>query len=65
MKISIDITSSKSPRKSTSKCSTDENNEHINKENGEIGLYNVKTKLQRLGKLYSGKFHFIVQLDLN
>lgn len=50
----IDVTSSiKSPRKSTSKCSTDENNEHINKENGVIGLYNVKTKLQRLGKLYS------------
>lgn len=64
MKIDV-ISSIKSPRKSTSKCSTDENNEHINKENGVIGLYNVKTKLQRLGKLYSGKLHFIIQLDSN
>ncbi|XP_017761965.1 PREDICTED: actin-binding protein anillin-like [Eufriesea mexicana] len=45
--------SSHSPRKSVSKSIINENNEHINKENGKIGLCNVKTKLQRLGRLYS------------
>ncbi|XP_076249759.1 anillin [Calliopsis andreniformis] len=43
----------KSPRKSVSKSISNENNEQTNKENGEIGLYNVRSKLQRLGKLYS------------
>ncbi|XP_053980703.1 anillin-like isoform X2 [Hylaeus volcanicus] len=43
----------KSPRKSVSKSATSEKGEQINKENGEIGIYNVRSKLQRLGKLYS------------
>ncbi|OAD53977.1 Actin-binding protein anillin [Eufriesea mexicana] len=47
------ISPAKSPRKSVSKSIINENNEHINKENGKIGLCNVKTKLQRLGRLYS------------
>ncbi|XP_011261176.2 anillin-like isoform X1 [Camponotus floridanus] len=32
---------------------TSENNEQNNKENDEFGTYNVRSKLQRLGKLYS------------
>ncbi|XP_076181276.1 anillin isoform X2 [Ptiloglossa arizonensis] len=47
------ISSIKSPRKSVSKSGVTEKGEQINKENGEIGLYNVRSKLQRLGKLYS------------
>ncbi|XP_068985693.1 anillin-like isoform X1 [Bombus flavifrons] len=50
-KISTENTSpAKSSRKSISKT---ESNQHINKENRNIGLCNVKSKLQRLGKLYS------------
>lgn len=46
----------KSPRKSpVSKNVTSENNEQENKENGEFDTYNVRSKLQRLGKLYSGE----------
>ena len=68
------VIKSKTPTKSPAKISTDstsplkstsvviENNEQTNKENGEIGLYNVRSKLQRLGKLYSGKLYRIVHL---
>ncbi|XP_076622147.1 anillin-like isoform X2 [Colletes latitarsis] len=53
-KVSAESTSPmKPPRKSMSKSTTSENDEQLNKENGEIGLYNVRSKLQRLGKLYS------------
>ncbi|XP_076748828.1 anillin-like isoform X2 [Xylocopa sonorina] len=54
-KLSIDnrISPAKSPRKSVSKNVANENNQTVNKENGEVGLYNVRSKLQRLGKLYS------------
>ncbi|KAK9308638.1 hypothetical protein QLX08_001483 [Tetragonisca angustula] len=54
VKVSTENTSSgKSPRKSISKNVTNENNQNTNKENGNIGLCNVKSKLQRLGELYS------------
>ncbi|CAD1474932.1 unnamed protein product, partial [Heterotrigona itama] len=54
VKISTENTSSgKSSRKSISKNVTNENNQNTNKENGNIGLCNVKSKLQRLGELYS------------
>ncbi|XP_071558799.1 anillin-like isoform X2 [Temnothorax nylanderi] len=44
----------KSPRKSpVSKNAMSENNEQDNKENGKLETYNVRSKLQRLGKLYS------------
>lgn len=44
------------PHKSpVSKNVASENNEQDNKENGEFQTYNVRSKLQRLGKLYSGK----------
>ncbi|XP_076221746.1 anillin isoform X3 [Nomia melanderi] len=43
----------KSPRKSVSKNTINDPEKQVNKENGEIGLCNVKSKLQRLGKLYS------------
>lgn len=45
----------KSPRKSPAKSSTSEGNEQADKENGEFGICNARSKLQRLGKLYSGK----------
>lgn len=46
----------KSPRKSpVSKNIVSENKEQDNKENGEFETYKVRSKLQRLGKLYSGK----------
>ncbi|XP_043524483.1 anillin isoform X1 [Frieseomelitta varia] len=48
-----DISSAKSPRKSLSKNVTNENNQNTNKGNGNTGLCNVKSKLQRLGELYS------------
>ncbi|XP_076387570.1 anillin isoform X2 [Megachile rotundata] len=43
----------KSPRKSLVKNNSNENKEDINKENGKVGVHNVRSKLQRLGKLYS------------
>lgn len=49
-KISIDNSS----KKSLSNDNIDEVSHEINKENGEDGGYSVKSKLQRLGKLYSG-----------
>ncbi|XP_017877155.1 anillin isoform X3 [Ceratina calcarata] len=53
-KIPVETTPvAKSPRKSVSKNFVNENDEQTDKENGEIGLYNVRSKLQRLGKLYS------------
>ncbi|KOC69784.1 Actin-binding protein anillin [Habropoda laboriosa] len=53
-KVSVENTSpAKSPRKSMSKSAPNKNDEYINKENGEIGICNVRSKLQRLGKLYS------------
>jgi len=53
-------TAAKTPIKSSDiflhpKNGTSENNEQNNKENDEFGTYNVRSKLQRLGKLYSGK----------
>lgn len=46
----------KSPRKSpVSKNAAPDNNGQSNKENGELETYNVRSKLHRLGKLYSGK----------
>lgn len=46
----------RSPRKSpVSKSSASEDNEQADKENGEFGICNARSKLQRLGKLYSGK----------
>ncbi|XP_015175372.1 PREDICTED: actin-binding protein anillin-like isoform X2 [Polistes dominula] len=49
-----------SPKKSARKCSPQKETvedekeaKQIDKENGEIGISNVKSKLQRLGKLYS------------
>lgn len=46
----------KSPRKSpVSKNIASENNVQDNKENGEFETYNMRSKLHRLGKLYSGK----------
>ncbi|KAI4481499.1 hypothetical protein M0804_009619 [Polistes exclamans] len=53
--------SEESPKKSARKCSPqkerveeeEEEAKQIDKENGEIGISNVKSKLQRLGKLYS------------
>lgn len=57
-KVSIESTTPlKSPRKSVSKSIANENNEKVNKENGNVGINNVRSKLQRLGKLYSGKPH--------
>ncbi|KOX76275.1 Actin-binding protein anillin [Melipona quadrifasciata] len=54
LKISTEnISLGKSPRKSISKNVTNENNQNTNKENGNTGLCNVKSKLQRLGELYS------------
>ncbi|XP_076664608.1 anillin isoform X2 [Andrena cerasifolii] len=43
----------KSTRTSVSNSVVSGKNEQTNKENGEIVLYNVRSKLQRLGKLYS------------
>lgn len=49
----------KSPRKSpVSKNIAPENNEQDNKENGQCEAYNVRSKLHKLGKLYSGKQYF-------
>lgn len=46
----------KSPRKSpVSKNVASENNKQDNKENGEFETYKARSKLHRLGKLYSGK----------
>lgn len=51
------------------KSVVNEDYDQINKENGEIGLYSVRSKLQRLGKLYSGELccvvhsHKLVQTD--
>nr|XP_012224702.1 PREDICTED: actin-binding protein anillin-like isoform X2 [Linepithema humile] len=48
----------KSPRKSPMPQSViSENNEPDNKENGEIGTCMVRSKLQRLGKLYSDDYN--------
>ncbi|KZC05380.1 Actin-binding protein anillin [Dufourea novaeangliae] len=53
-KLSMDSSSpTKSPRKSVSKNVNNDTEEQVNKENGQFGLCNVKSKLQRLGKLYS------------
>ncbi|XP_034176641.2 anillin-like isoform X1 [Osmia lignaria lignaria] len=53
-KISIESVSPiKSPRKSVIKNNINERNEDKNKENGKIGVHSVRSKLQRLGKLYS------------
>ncbi|KAG7205048.1 hypothetical protein KM043_005429 [Ampulex compressa] len=55
IKVSTETVSpAKSPKKSlSSKPVIEESNEQVNKENGESGIYNVRSKLQRLGKLYS------------
>ncbi|KAK2583292.1 hypothetical protein KPH14_009296 [Odynerus spinipes] len=54
MKIAAEESPTKSPRKcSPTKTVITEENKHVDKENGEVGLSNVKSKLQRLGKLYS------------
>ncbi|CAK9825438.1 scra [Anthophora retusa] len=53
-KVSAENTSpAKSPRKSVSKSIANKNDEYTDKENGEIRICSVKSKLQRLGKLYS------------
>lgn len=56
----IKLTTEESPKKSARKCSpsktiVEEETKQIGKENGDVGISNVKSKLQRLGKLYSGK----------
>ncbi|XP_076380284.1 anillin-like isoform X2 [Megalopta genalis] len=53
-KLSINSPSpTKSPRKSVSKIVETVTEGQVNKENKNIGLCNVKSKLQKLGKLYS------------
>ncbi|XP_078035336.1 anillin-like isoform X3 [Augochlora pura] len=53
-KVSINSSSpTKSPRKSVSKIMDTVTEGQVNKENENIGLCNVKSKLQKLGKLYS------------
>lgn len=53
------VTAAKMPIKSSntflSENVTSKSNEQNNKENDEFGTYNVRSKLQRLGKLYSGE----------
>ncbi|XP_014485813.1 PREDICTED: actin-binding protein anillin-like isoform X2 [Dinoponera quadriceps] len=53
-KTTIDKTPVKPPRKSPPvKCDTSENYEQVDKENGDFESCKVRSKLQRLGKLYS------------
>lgn len=55
----------KSPRKSpASKNAASENNGQDNKENGELETYNVRSKLHRLGKLYSGKQYLKIKMGI-
>ncbi|XP_035724072.1 anillin-like isoform X2 [Vespa mandarinia] len=54
----IKLTTEESPKKSVKKYSpsktiVEEETKQIGKENGNVGISNVKSKLQRLGKLYS------------
>lgn len=44
----------KSPRKASLANSATRDNRAVNKENGENSVTSVRSKLQRLGKLYSG-----------
>lgn len=56
IKLTTEESPKKSPRKySPSKTLVEEEAKQIGKENGDVGISNVKSKLQRLGKLYSGK----------
>lgn len=58
----------KSPVKSSVfksvKSDTNEQTMQDNKENNEVTTSNVKSKLQRLGKLYSGEHKIIYQCNI-
>lgn len=51
-----------SPTKSPIRNITSPNNEQENKENSDFQIHNMRSKLHRLGKLYSGKQHFKIRL---